>query len=165
MCESESEWERVRLSVCVGVWVCLYVWVWVSVSVYVHVCMCMHQHPSIYPTLYHQSIQPNITSTCIHMSLYERQIKKKLFGTKSPNLGKGEFLAKIGRRHFFLLIVPYLHPKFQKDSWTSFPENRVTNKLKWRIWHGKESYKHYLSLYCFFSRKLGFFGIFTPNSL
>ena len=49
------------------------------------------------------------------------KIKKKLFWTKSPNLGKREFWGKNGRRHFSLLVVPYLHAKFQKISWTRFP--------------------------------------------
>ena len=71
-------------------------------------------------------IQP---TQCIDM---DDQIKKKLLGTKSPNLGKREFLGKIGQRHFSLLIVPYLHAKFQKVSWTSFPgivslTNALTN--------------------------------------
>ena len=53
----------------------------------------------------------------IHM---DEQIKTKLFGTKSPNLGKQEFLTEIGQRQFSLLMVPYLHAKNQNDSWTSF---------------------------------------------
>ena len=48
-------------------------------------------------------------------------------GTKSPNLGKREFSDEIGRRHFFPLVVNYLHAKNQRNSWTSFRENRVTN--------------------------------------
>jgi hypothetical protein len=47
--------------------------------------------------------------------------KKELFWTKSPYLGKREFWGKNGRRHFSLLVVPYLHAKFQKISWTRFP--------------------------------------------
>ena len=56
------------------------------------------------------------------------KVKGPKKGTKSPNLGKREFLGEIGRRHFFRLVVNYLHAKNQKKSWTSFPENRVTNK-------------------------------------
>ena len=57
------------------------------------------------------------------------KVKAPKKGTKSPNLGKQEFSGKIGRRHFFPLVVNYLHAKNQRNSWTSFRGNRVTNKL------------------------------------
>ena len=95
----------VCVCVCVGMYVCEWVrdweWVWVcvcgcvSVSVCLGVCLCVCIN--IHLSIQHYTINPSNLTLLQRVYIWTRiNDKKKLFGIKSPNLGKGEFLAKIG---------------------------------------------------------------------
>ena len=125
---------------CVGVWVsiCVYVWVMCIVCVlnmcscacmsfllfYLSSCMLLFINMPIigekrahfnYPTTSKTKHWYGCgwTNRTIHNTVYADFVRE--------NLGKFEFCGKIRRRHFSLLIVPYLHAKFQKISCSSFP--------------------------------------------
>ena len=80
-------------------------------------CVCLRVNINIY----------NIMPYCSNIHLIHpydvnvvkpipAKVKAPKKGTKSPNLGKQEFSGKIGRRHFFPLVVNYLHAKNQRNS-------------------------------------------------
>ena len=60
-----------------------------------------------------KKISVHVNGTAGQKKSYAKHpVSASLFlGTKSPNLGKREFCQKIGRRHFFPLVVSYLHAK------------------------------------------------------
>ena len=134
--------------VCMCMCICVYVGVmcivcWVCVHVHVCLFYCFIFHPAclFLSTCHHRSKAcsehfnypigldkkskhfnvKNKTLVCIcgwtnwtiHNTVYANFVRE--------NLGKFEFCGKIRRRHFSLLIVSYLHTKFQKNSWSGFP--------------------------------------------